>query len=72
MRYTIHAIRDENYNDIGSTVLAAAENAEEAGKLARSIAHHHDYGVCTLDNELGQIDFGNAVRDRRDVTVIQE
>jgi hypothetical protein len=71
MRYTIHQIRQADYSEIDAAVLGEAETAEEARKLATSIAHTHYYGVATMDNEAGTIDFGNEVRDMTQVEVTE-
>jgi hypothetical protein len=71
-RYTIHQIRDPNFSEIGAAVLAEAATAEEAGEIARKIATGHYYGVATLDNEVGVVDFGNETRALADVSVIED
>jgi hypothetical protein len=71
MRYTIHQIRQADYSEIDAAVLAEAATAEEARKLATSIAHKHYYGVATMDSEAGTIDFGNEVRDMTQVEVTE-
>lgn len=71
MRYTIHKIRQADCSEIDAAVLGEAATAEDARKLATSIAHKHYYGVATRDNEAGTIDFGNEVRSVADVEVTE-
>ena len=58
MKYTIHAVADENASSYDPEILASSDDATEADAIARKMSGAYAYGTAILDTATGKVDYG--------------